>query len=99
MTAPLHHINQMILQLPTLNGFVAGQVGAEEELRRQARLEEAKNLHRQVVEVVPETMKSQALEALRPQPEPRRPRAFLKKDSEKPDHLFEPVGPVVDLTV
>jgi hypothetical protein len=89
----------MILQLPTVNGYVAGQVGAEEELRRMARLEEAKNLHRDVVEVVAEASKSEALEALRPQPERRRPRPNLKKDPEKPEDIFEPVRPVVDFTV
>ncbi|MDR2368384.1 MAG: hypothetical protein LBF58_09815 [Deltaproteobacteria bacterium] len=99
MTAPLHHINQMILHLPAMGGFVAGQVGAEEELRRMARLEEAKALHRDVVEVVAETMKGEALEPLRARPERRRREPRLSPREEKPDDVFEPVRPVVDFTV
>ncbi|MDR0620443.1 MAG: hypothetical protein LBJ61_00965 [Deltaproteobacteria bacterium] len=98
MTAPLHHINQLILHLPTMGGFVAGQVGAEEELRRLARLEEAKNLHRNVVEVVAETMKGEALEALRTGSDRPRQRPLPPARRQETD-VFEPVEPVLDFKV
>ncbi|MDR1050454.1 MAG: hypothetical protein LBP95_05110 [Deltaproteobacteria bacterium] len=98
MTAPLHHVNQLILHLPTMGGLMASQVSAEEELRRLARLEEARNLHREVVEVVSRTRDTVAVAAIRQEPEPKkekrrggRPRAARR--SAGPD-IFEELGPV-----
>ena len=99
MTAPLHHINQLFLHLPAMGDFVAGQVGAEEELKRLARLEEAKNLHRDVVEIVAETMKGEALAPLRTGPERRRRERPLPSARRQEADVFEPVKPVVDFTV
>ena len=77
-----------------MGGYVAGHISAEEELRRQARLEESKNLHRDVVEVVAETMKSEAMEPWKPQADrrPLRPKPPARKRGKGED--FEPVGPV-----
>jgi hypothetical protein len=98
MTAPLHHINQLILHLPALGGLVAGQVGAEEALRRQARLEEARNLHRDVVEVVAEAKAGAAIEPVhggreRTGQKRRRPGQGQRADE------FGPAEAVVDLRV
>jgi hypothetical protein len=82
-----------------MGGLVAGHVGAEEELRRMARLEEAKNLHRDTVEVVAETLKSEGAEALKTGPDKRRRDPRLTPEKKAKDEIFEPVKPVVDFTV
>jgi hypothetical protein len=99
MTAPLHHINQLILHLPVMGSVVAGQAGVEEELRRQARLAEANNIHRDLVEIVSETYKIEALEPLRPETDKRRRKPRQPIRSRESGDVFDPVEAVVDFKV
>ncbi|MDR0356410.1 MAG: hypothetical protein LBJ64_11870 [Deltaproteobacteria bacterium] len=105
MTAPLHHVNQLFLHLPAMGGHIAAQVSAEEELRRQARLEEAKNLHRQVVEIVAESLESAAIPAICDEDRRSDERKKRKRRRATADQVlsfedeFAPIEAVIDLRV
>jgi hypothetical protein len=66
-------MNQLILHLPAMGGFVAGQVSAGEEIQRQARLAEAQAIYRDTVELVAAAKETVAIEPIHPELE-RRPR-------------------------
>jgi hypothetical protein len=100
MTAPLHHINQMILQLPTVNGYVSAQAQAAEEAIRQQRLERAAELHREAVEVVAQLQDATRVNPVHRDPDgqPReryRP-VFKKRAPKAQDPYLAPVESVVD---
>jgi hypothetical protein len=107
MTAPLHHINQMILHLPAINGQVAGQVAALDEAMRLERQIQAREIHRDTVVVVSALKDSVAVTPVHPDPEkPRKPGFFASFRSRKPKKGREeariplgPIEPVVDLRV
>jgi hypothetical protein len=102
MTAPLHHINQMILHLPAMGGYMAAQAVVGEEMSRIARLEEAKTLYRDTVEIVTEAKETIAIEPIRPELERKRGRKAKKwrqaKAAEQERWEFD-IEPVVDFKV
>ncbi|MDR2340443.1 MAG: hypothetical protein LBF40_10000 [Deltaproteobacteria bacterium] len=103
MTANLHHINQMILQLPTVNGYVSAQAQAAEEAIRQERLFQAAQLHRDTVEIVSRLQDTTRVNPVHRDPDDRpqeryRPR-FAKRrprEAKAPDPYLAPVESVVD---
>jgi hypothetical protein len=106
MTAPLHHINQMIMQLPTVNGYVAAQAQAAEEAVRQERLARAAELHRDTVEVVSQLQDTTRVNPIHRDPDDRpqeRYRPRFRKRGARPrrpaDPYLAPVESVVDRTV
>jgi hypothetical protein len=82
-----------------MGSLVAGQAAAEEEARRLARLEEAKNLYRDTVEVVSETLRSEAVPPIKPRPEKRREERKPAKDHDNEPDFFSLSSPVVDYKV
>ncbi|MDR1085663.1 MAG: hypothetical protein LBP22_12615 [Deltaproteobacteria bacterium] len=70
MTAPLHHLNQMYLHLPAINGQVAAQASASEEMTRISRQAQDQAYRRDLVEVVAETTPGQAPGSIRRDYEP-----------------------------
>jgi hypothetical protein len=100
MTAPLHHINQMILQLPTVNGYVSAQAQAAEEAIRQERLLRAAELHRETVEVVAQLQDTTRVNPVHRDLDSRdkeryRP-VFKKREKKSQDPYLRPVESVVD---
>jgi hypothetical protein len=93
----------MILHLPTLGGLAAAQAQSAEELDRLSRQAEARNLHRDVVEVVAALKEGVALVPTHPDSERRRPavRRLRRRGplQEEPEPLSLTIEPVVDLRV
>ncbi|MDR2200435.1 MAG: hypothetical protein LBR53_13495 [Deltaproteobacteria bacterium] len=100
MTAPLHHINQMILQLPTVNGYVAAHAQAAEEAARQERLLRAEEIRRDTVEVVARLNDATRVNPVHGEPDYRpgeryKP-VFKKRAPKASDPYLAPVESVVD---
>ncbi|MDR2140501.1 MAG: hypothetical protein LBR11_01680 [Deltaproteobacteria bacterium] len=70
MTAPLHHINQLYLHLPAINGQVAAQDAIGQELQRMARQAQDQEYRRDLVEVVAEAKPGVESGAINPGREP-----------------------------
>ncbi|MDR2405286.1 MAG: hypothetical protein LBE27_02835 [Deltaproteobacteria bacterium] len=101
MTANLHHINQMILQLPTVNGYVSAHAQAAEEAIRQERLSTAAALHRDTVEVVSQLQDTTRVNPIHREPDgPERqiyrPRFKKRRKKHSADPYLAPVESVVD---
>jgi hypothetical protein len=105
LTTPLHHVNQLYLHLPALGGFLAGQAAAGEEVQRLARLEEARALYRETVEVVAAAKDTVAIEPIRPEADPlgRRRRPGRPSEGARAEVQAEGFdlspGPVVDVRI
>jgi hypothetical protein len=102
MVAPLHHINQMILHLPAMGGYMAAQAMVGEEMTRIARLEEAEALYRDTVEVVAATKDTVAIEPIRPELERKRrkrPKKWRQSDEATDTGYDFAVEQVVDFRV
>jgi hypothetical protein len=103
MTLSLHHINQMILQLPALGSHVAGQAQAGEVAAQQERILQAQEFHRDTVEIVSGMRETDATEPLRAEPDERR-RAryeptFGKRAKKVDDPYLYPSGQIIDRRV
>ncbi|MDR1314292.1 MAG: hypothetical protein LBQ12_11525 [Deltaproteobacteria bacterium] len=104
MTQPLHPFNQAYLHLPAVNGFTAAQAQAGEEQTRLFRLEQARELHRDTVERVAETMGAVRVNPVHPDPGGRNRARYepaFKKRARKAseDPFLAPVEQVVDRRV
>ncbi|MDR1578371.1 MAG: hypothetical protein LBT86_09155 [Deltaproteobacteria bacterium] len=77
MTAPLHHINQLYLHLPTINGQVAAQAAIGQDLQRIAQLAHDRDYRRDLVEVVSETNPGSETVGIRREGEPLS-KSFIK---------------------
>jgi hypothetical protein len=93
----------MILHLPAMGGYVAGQAMVGEEMSRIARLQEAEALYRDKVEIVAAAEYAAAVEPIRPQLERKRGRRAKKwreaqEVQEPPRWEFE-IEQVVDFRV
>jgi hypothetical protein len=71
MTAPLHHLNQLYLHLPALNGQVAAHASVGQELQLMAQEALDKAYRRDLVEVVPEANHAAESGTVRPGSEPQ----------------------------
>ncbi|MDR1871044.1 MAG: hypothetical protein LBS60_03790 [Deltaproteobacteria bacterium] len=65
MTAPLHHINQLYLHLPAINGQVAAEDAIAQDIQRITREAQDESYRRDLVEVVAETGSGAAPNAVR----------------------------------
>ncbi|MDR2611906.1 MAG: hypothetical protein LBG06_03420 [Deltaproteobacteria bacterium] len=104
MTQPLHHINQMYLHLPALNGFTAAQAQQAEEAARQERLERARELHLDTVERITEPQGTVRVNPVHPDPGGRnragyRPEFKRRGRQGSSDPCLAPVEAVVDRRV
>jgi hypothetical protein len=105
MTAPLHHINQLYLHLPTINGQVAAQAAIGQELQRLAQQAQDKEYRRDLVEVVAETGSSAGTVAINRDGDPLTKSFFREKPKTKPrvkspdQDEFLATDPLVDVRV
>jgi hypothetical protein len=83
MTAPLHHINQLYLHLPAINGQVAACDAVERELRVMAQKAQDERYRRDLVELVAETGASAESAAIHPGRDPLGKVAFKDKPKVK----------------
>jgi hypothetical protein len=67
MTAPLHHINQMILHLPAINGQVAAHASIGQELREMAQKAQDQEYRRDLVELVSQANPGAEATAVKPE--------------------------------
>jgi hypothetical protein len=95
----------MILNLPMLNGHVAGQTQAAEQTLLQERALKAQEFHRDTVEIVAETGKTEHPEPLKAEPDDRRRARYeptFKKRTGNPgkdDDFLRPAGLIIDRRV
>jgi hypothetical protein len=109
MTAPLHHLNQMYLHLPAINGQVALHAAVSEELQQLSRQAQDQAYRRDIVEVVSETEASQPTNSVHREYEPlvkanaknrtRAKESVLEKAAKRPQNSDPDLDLLVDVRV